>query len=152
MRYLWCEFQKKTRKTICCEKKRAAHSKSAVCASPSSSQNLGIALLISWSHHVPRVKVSFKITEEFNFQNTHFLKVSPKNVTHRRTKRFSAGTRRVPLRDHFEDIFSPLYLANGWTVFRSEKCVGFALSRAVPTHVSDQQTDEPFKRCKRTRY
>jgi len=58
---------------------------------------------------------------------------------------------RVPLRDHFEDIFSPLDLANGRTVFRSEKCVGFALDRAVPTHVSDQKTVEPFKRYKRNK-
>ena len=123
-----------------------------MCASSSSSQNLGIALLISWSHPLPRVQVSFTISEEFNFRkNTHFPKVSPKNVTHRRTKRFCAGTRRVPLRDHFEDIFSPLYLANGWTVFRSEKCVGTGFARADPTHVSDQKTDEPFKRYKRNK-
>jgi len=78
--------------------------------------------------------------------------VSPKNVTDiKLTKRFSAGTRRVPLRDHFEDIFSPLYLANGWTVFRSEKCVGTGFDRADPTHVSDQKTDEPFKRYKRNK-
>ena len=78
--------------------------------------------------------------------------MSPKNVTDiTGTKRFSAGTRRVPLRDHFEDIFSPLDLANGWTVFRSEKCVGTGFDRADPTHVSDQKTDEPFKRYKRNK-
>jgi len=58
---------------------------------------------------------------------------------------------RVPVRDHFEDIFSPVDLANGRTVFRSEKCVGIAPARAVPTHVSDQKTDEPFERDKRNK-